>query len=149
MKTILFFLSIAVLLFFGCSNNSGSNPTDTGGVGVGVGTGGGTGGNGGGTGSVTFTVDVVHDQQNTNYFQFTPSTSVTLNNIVANCAAAGISNQQVAGDGTTVFTNNDPIYVPLTGVNVQSGQQWTFTLTGKIGSTTGQDYTSNTNYTIP
>ena len=147
MKTILFFLSIAVLLFFGCSNNSSSNPTGTGGVGtVGGGTG---GGNGGGTGNVTFTVDIVHDQQNTNYFQFTPSTSVTLTNIVANCAAANINNQQVQGDGTTVYTNNDPIYVPLTGVNLQSGQQWTFTLTGKIGSTTGQDYTSNANFTMP
>ncbi|MEJ2613366.1 MAG: hypothetical protein P8Z35_00255 [Ignavibacteriaceae bacterium] len=149
MRTILFFLSISILFLFGCSNNNG-NPASAGGVGgIGVAGGGNTGGNGTGGGAVTFTIDVVHNQQNVNYFQFTPSTGVTLTMVTGNCPAANVNNQQVQGDGTTLYTNNDPFYIPLTGINVQSGQQWTFTITGKIGSSTGQDYTSNARYTIP
>jgi hypothetical protein len=149
MKTILIFLSILILFFFGCSNNN-SNPASAGSVGgIGVAGGGNAGGNGAGSEAVTFTIDVVHDQQNVNYLQFTPNTDVTLTMVTGNCAAANVNNQQVQGDGTTVYTNNAPFYIPLTGINVQSGQRWTFTITGKIGSSTGQDYTSNTNYTIP
>ncbi len=97
----------------------------------------------------TFQVQLVQDQQQQPYFEFTPDTSVTVNLITADCADANVNNQQIQGDGTTVFSATVPFYIGPVTVALQSGQQWTFTITGKIGSTTGQDYTSTVNFTIP
>jgi len=149
-KIIVTFIPIIFLLIWGCSsNNTGSNPTNPFGGGTTIG-GGNTGGgnNGGGNGNVTFTVSVVQSQQQ-NYFQFIPSTGVTLDMATASCAALNVNNQQVQGDGTTVFSNANPLWIGPVTYTLQTGQQWTFTLSGKIGSSTGQAYNSTATYTIP
>lgn len=106
------------------------------------------GGGGGGTTSVTFTVALVQDQQQQTYFEFKPSTSVVVAQVTANCAAAGVNNQVVQGDGTTVYSQTTPFYIgPATGL--QQGQQWTFAIQGKLGSAQGQAYNVNTNFTVP
>lgn len=139
MKSIYLVLSLFFAFFLAsCSSDSssGNNPFVPGG--------------GGGTGNVTFTTTVVQDPNtNINYFQFTPSTGVTISKIIANCAAAGINNEEVTGDGTTVFTQADPAQVSAQGINLATGQVWTFVIEGKVGSSTGTAYTSNTSYTIP
>ncbi|MBK9334099.1 MAG: hypothetical protein IPM96_17255 [Ignavibacteria bacterium] len=104
-------------------------------------------GGGGGTGNVTFTTNVVQDQ-GVIYFQFVPSTGVTLTKITANCPQAQISNEVINGDGTTVYTQAAPMLLNTTGVTLAQGQQWTFVIEGKVGSATGTAYTSNVNYTI-
>jgi hypothetical protein len=129
-------LFLIVLIAFSCSDNA-TAPT----------TGGGLGGTGGGTGSVTFTVSLVQDQQQQYYFRFTPSVDVVINTVTANCAAANVNNEQVQGDGTTVFNANNPADVgPATGL--AQGQQWSFTIVGKLGSNTGAAYTSTATYTV-
>ena len=99
--------------------------------------------------NVTFTIQVVQDQQNGLYFEFTPSTGVTITKIVAVCQAAGVNetlNDADIEDG--IYNTTQPLYVgPLTGL--QSGQQWNFTISGNIGSAQGQTYSSPVNYTIP
>ncbi len=144
-KLFLMFIPAILLIIGGCSNNSsGGNPTNpfTGG-------GNGGGGTGGGTGNVTFQAQVGADQQNNQYFVFTPDQSVTLDLVVINCAALNVSNEQVNGDGTTVYSNNSPIQLGPINVQLQTGQQWTFTISGKIGSANGQAYSSTVNYQVP
>lgn len=105
-------------------------------------------GGGGGTGGVTFTVAVVQDNQQQLFFEFKPSTNVVITKITANCPAAGINNESVTGDGTTVYSQTNPAYVgPLTVI--QSGQQWSFQFEGKLGNAQGQAYNVSANYTIP
>lgn len=78
---------------------------------------------------------------------FKPSTSVVINTITANCPAAGVNNEQVTADGTTVFTANDPAYIgPVSGL--AQGQQWNFSIVGKVGSSNGASYTATANITI-
>lgn len=142
-KLYLLCLALCFLVLYGCSNDS-AGPTQAGGFGGGTNGGGNTGGGGGG---VTFTVALKQDQQQQTYFEFTPSTAVVINSITANCPEAGVTNEQVTDDGTTVYDANDPAYVgPLTGL--AQGQHWSFTIEGKIGSSTGTAYTATTNFTV-
>lgn len=137
----LFILFLPLLFFFlsGCSNDSGgsgSNPF-------------GTGGTGGGTGNVTITVAVVQDGQGQQYFQFTPSTSVVVNQVRLQCTAQQVD-ETVQGDGQTVYTTTDGFSVgPLNQGILQTGQQWNFTITGKVGSATGTAFTATPIYTVP
>ncbi len=129
--SIIFMLLIAVA-FSSCSNSTG------GGV-IGPG--------GGGTGNITFTTSVVQDQQGSNYFQYVPSEGVTLTTITASCPQLQITNEVVNGDGTTVFTPTNPLQVgPVQ--NLATGQQWTFVIVGKVGSSTGTAYSTTVNYTV-
>lgn len=142
MKTFFFlFLMMGVLLVVGCSDNA-TAPTTSGGIG------GGTGGGGGNTGGVTFTVTLQQVDQDNYQFIFTPSTGAVINTITANCAAANINNEQVQGDGTTVWNNNNPAGVTVPANILAQGQQWTFTIVGKVGSSTGAAYTATANLTI-
>lgn len=129
--SLLFFISLLALI--SCSDDA-------------TGTGGGLLGGGGG-GGVTFTVSIAQDQQQQFYFEFKPSTAVVINTITANCAAAGVNNQQVTDDGTTVYDANNPAYVGPITVLAQ-GQQWSFTIAGKLGSSTGTAYSVTTNYVV-
>ncbi len=131
---ILSVFAFLLLTFIGCSSDS---PTGSGGI----------GGGGGGTGGVTFTVSLVQDQQQQIYFRFTPSTGVVINTIRGVCQAIQVD-ETVTDNSGKVYTQNEPADVgPISGL--QQGQQWVFTITGKIGSTTGQAYTVTVNYTIP
>ncbi len=105
-------------------------------------------GGGGGTGNVTFTTSIATDPQtNQPYFQFVPSTGVTLVKITASCPALQISNEVINGDGTTVWTQQNPMYLgPVQGL--AQGQQWTFVIEGKVGSATGTAYTTTVNFTV-
>ncbi len=132
---------IIFFIFIGCNKDSGGTTTDP----FNSGTGGTTGGT---TGSVTFQVQIVHDQQGTNYFEFSPSTSVTITKITANCAQAGINNEEVQGDETTLYDQTSPADVPITGVTLQTGQTWSFVIVGKIGGSTGEAYSSNVSHTV-
>jgi hypothetical protein len=135
-KFFFLFLIAGVLLVVGCSDNA-TAPTG----------GGGLGGGGGTNGSVTYTVSLVQDQQQQYFFEFKPSVDAVINTITGNCAAAGINNEQVTDDGTTVYNANNPAYVGPITVLAQ-GQQWTFTIAGKIGSNTGAAYTATANFTV-
>lgn len=135
-KILLALFSILFILSNGCSDDSAGGGTDP------------FGGGGTGTGSVTFTVAIVQDNQQKLFFEFKPSTNVVLTQITANCAAAGVNNETVQGDGTTVYSSTNPIYIgPLTVT--QSGQQWTFKIEGKIGTAQGQAYNKDVNFTVP
>jgi len=137
MKKIFTIIPLIFLLFYsGCSDDSGSTATDP------------FGGGGGGTntGNVTFTVAVVQDNQQV-YFEFKPSTGVVINTIRGVCAALAID-ETVNADGTTVYSQTSPAYVgPIEGL--QSGSSFVFTITGKVGSSTGTAYTSTVNFTVP
>lgn len=129
-------LMFGALIVVGCSDDA-VGPT---------GTGGGLGG-GGTVGGVTYTVSLAQDNQQQYYFEFKPSVDAVINTITANCAAAGINNEQVTDNGTTVYNANNPAYVGPITVLAQ-GQQWSFTITGKIGSSTGTAYTVTANLTV-
>lgn len=141
MKKLLWLpLLLMVLLIFSCSDDPVA-PTDTGGIGGGTG--------GGGTGSVTFQVSLVQDNQQNYYFEFKPSVDVVVTMITVNCAAANVNNAQVQGDGTTVYKSTEPAYIQIPDPNVLAvGQQWSFTIAGKLGSSTGTAYSVTANYTI-
>lgn len=132
------FLMLSALITFSCSDDAVS-PNGGGGLGGG-------GGNGGG--GVTFTVTLQQIDQNNYQFVFAPSTGVVINTITANCPAANINNEQVTGDGTTVFNTNDPAAVNVPANILAQGQVWAFTIAGKIGSSTGTAYSSTANHTI-
>ena len=136
-KIFSLFLMVFALFAFSCSDDA--TAPNTGGLGGG-------GGNGGG--SVTFTVNLQQIDQDNYQFVFAPSTGVVINTITANCPAANINNEQVTGDGTTVFNTNDPAGVNVPANILAQGQVWTFTIAGKIGSSTGTAYSSTANHTI-
>lgn len=140
-KFFFLFLVMGVLLVVGCSDKA-TAPTGSGGIG-----GGGNGG-GGNTGGVTFTVTLQQVDQDNYQFVFTPNTGAVINTITANCAAANINNEQVAGDGTTVWNTNNPAGVTVPANILAQGQKWTFTIVGKVGSSTGAAYTATANLTI-
>lgn len=132
------FLIISALIAFGCSDNA-TGPT-TGGIGGGI-------GGGGNTGGVTYTVALAQDNQQQYYFEFKPSVDAVITTITANCAAANVNNEQVTDDGTTVYNANNPAYVgPIT--ILAQGQQWTFAIAGKLGSSTGTAYSVTANFTV-
>jgi hypothetical protein len=141
MKKLLWLpLLFVVLLIFSCSEDPVS-PTDTGGIGGGTG--------GGGTGSVTFQVSLVQDNQQNYYFEFKPSVDVVISTITVNCTAANVNNEQIQGDGTSVYKNTEPVYIQIPDPNILAqGQQWSFVIAGKIGSSTGTAYSVTANYTI-
>jgi hypothetical protein len=132
------FLMISALIAFSCSDNA-TAPT-TGGIGGGI-------GGGGTTGGVTYTVTLAQDNQQQYYFEFKPSVDAVITTITANCAAANVNNEQVTDDGTTVYNANNPAYVGPITVLAQ-GQQWTFTIAGKLGSSTGTAYSVTANFTV-
>ena len=137
-KFFFLFLITGVLLVIGCSDNATAPTTGGGGTG---------GGGGGNTGGVTYTVSLAQDQQQQYFFEFKPSVDAVVNTITANCAAAGVNNEQVTDNGTTVYNANNPLYVGPITVLAQ-GQQWTFTIVGKLGSSTGAAYTATANFTV-
>ena len=131
-------LIMGALIIVGCGDDA-AGPTGAGG-------GLGGGGNGGG-GGVTYTVTLAQDNQQQYYFEFKPSVDAVINTITANCAAANVNNEQVPDNGTTVYNANNPAYVGPITVLAQ-GQQWTFTIAGKLGSSTGSAYTATANFTV-
>ena len=142
MKYLLSAVFVFSLLFFaGCSNDAA--PTGTGGGGLG----GGGGNGGGGNGTVTFQVATQQGQNGGIDFVFTPSTNVTLTQIAVSLPAQNF-NDNVQGDGTTVFGPQNAFSVGEYN-GTASGQQWTFVITGKIGSATGTAYNVTSNFTIP
>lgn len=137
MKSLFAALSLLIFAFIysGCSNSStnGNDPFNPGG--------------GGNTGNITFTTSVVQDQQNNTFFRFAPSADVTLDSIVVNCAALGITNVVVTGDHQTVFNAQNPMDLgPITGL--AQGQEWTFKISGKQGTSQGTGYSTTFNYTV-
>lgn len=132
-------LIIGALVVVGCGDDA-AGPT---------GAGGGLGGGGNGGGSVTFTSSLVQDNQQNYFFELKPSTAVVVNSVTVNCAAANVNNAQVQGDGTTVFSSTEPVYISVQDPNILAqGQQWSFTIAGKIGSSTGTAYSASTNCPI-
>jgi len=133
-KIFSLFLILGALFAFSCSDDA-TSPNS-----------GGIGGGGGGTGGVTYTVTVAQDNQQQLFFEFKPSVDAVITTITANCAAANVNNEQVTDNGTTVYNANNPAYVGPITVLAQ-GQQWTFTIAGKLGSSTGTAYSVTANYT--
>ena len=129
-------LIMGALILVGCGDDA-DGPTGAGGGLCG-------GGNGG---CVTYTVTLAQDNQQQYYFEFKPSVDAVINTITANCAAANVNNEQVTDNGTTVYNANNPAYVGPITVLAQ-GQQWTFTIAGKLGSSTGSAYTATANFTV-
>jgi len=127
-KLFSLFLLISALISFSCSDDA-------------TGPGGGGFGGGGGGGGVTFNVTIQQIDQDNYQFVFTPSTAVVINTITINCAAANVNNQPVTGDGTTVWNNNNPAGVTVPFNILAQGQKWSFTIAGKLGSSTGTAYT--------
>lgn len=133
-------LFISSFYFFGCKDNV-TNPVD-GGDGVSG------GGGGGGTGNVTFTVTAVQGaQQGFTNFAFKPSVNVTVTTVEVSLPAQNFT-------FTETNPNPDEVFDPAVGFQIEDyqgvavGQQWTFKITGKIGSSTGQAYDVTVNYTI-
>jgi hypothetical protein len=141
---ILLFAGLFIIIS-GCKkDDSGTNPTGTLG-------GGGIGGGGGGdnTGNVTFTTAIVQDDQNQLWFEFKPSTGVIIQRITAKCQALGIDDAiEDVNIPDDVFNNTSPLYIGPITVTLQQGQQWTFTISGKIGSIQGQSFSTTFNYTV-
>jgi|WetSurMetagenome_2_1015567.scaffolds.fasta_scaffold00867_6 hypothetical protein len=139
-KLFSLFLLISALISFSCSDDA-TAPTGSGGIG---------GGGGGNTGGVTYTVSLVQDNQTQKYyFEFKPSVAVVINTITINCAAANVNNAQVTDNGTTVYTSTDMAYVEIPDPNVLAqGQKWTFTIAGKLGTSTGTAYSVSAECTI-
>lgn len=129
------FIMISAFIAFSCSDNA-TGPTIGGGI-----------GGGGNTGGVTYTVTLAQDNQQQYYFEFKPNVDAVINTITANCPAANVNNEQVSDNGTTVYNANNAAYVGPITVLAQ-GQQWTFTIAGKLGSSTGTAYSVTANYTV-
>ena len=132
------FLIISALIAFSCSDDA-TGPS-----------GGGLGGGGNGGGGVTFTMGAVQGSaQGQTIFTFKPSTAVVVTSVTFNCAAAGVNNQQVPDDGTTVYTSTNPDYFEVVDPNILAqGQKWSFTIAGKLGSSTGTAYSVAANCDI-
>jgi len=126
---ITLFFSIILFLFISCGDddNSDSNPFGPDQT----------------SGSVTFQVSIQQDQQIGTYFHFKPSVDVKVIKVV------GVLNGQIYnidGDPNTVMSAAEGFSVTVS--NPETGDQWSFTITGKIASN-NSDFTSNVNYTIP
>ncbi|MFZ1322910.1 MAG: hypothetical protein WAT71_15240 [Ignavibacteria bacterium] len=139
MKSIYLVLSLFFALFLsscGSDSSTGNNPFVP-------------GGGGGGTGNISYTITLVNDP-NTNVpaFVLNPSANATITKVTVNCAAAGVNNEEFTGDGTTVYMPNAGPTISTQGITLANGQQWTFKIEGKEGSSTGAVYTANANYTI-
>ena len=151
---LIFSLAFLFFAFFGCGGdgNGDSNPVGIGGLGDGGGNGGGGGGN---TGNVSIQVNAIQDpnDQSTVIFQFTPSESITVSSVNVSISGSQYS-ETIQADGTTVYSPQDgfvitsPIAQSGQYPGIQSGQTWTFTIAGKVGSANGADYTATANYTV-
>ncbi len=138
MKRILSIFSFITILaiFAGCSEDSGSNPTDPFG-----------GGGGTNTGGVVFTIGQRNGDQGGIMFTCKPSVAVTVTELTVSLPAQNYTDPY-QGDGTTVFQAGVVVDVgEYTGV--ASGQQWSFNFKGKIGNAQGKDYNVTSTYTIP
>ena len=135
MKRIAFpLIALLFVLVSGCKKDDAGSGTDP------------FGGGGGGGGGVTFQVTVVRDQQNQPFFQFTPSTPVTVTQVTA--TLQGAQPNVLNGDGTTVYSAQNPFVIgPVTGL--AAGQQWSFVIQGKIGNAQGAAYNVTTNFVVP
>jgi len=136
MKKLLTLIIVTFALFYsGCSNDSGGTGTDPFGPG------------GGGTGNVTFTITVEQGQQGIN-FRLKPSQSITVTTITVSLPAQNFTDPITNPNPDEVFdTANGFVVGEYTGT--ASGQQWTFAVQGKIGSSTGTAYNVTSNFTIP
>ena len=132
------FLILTAMVAFSCSDDAVS-PNGGGGLGGG-------GGNGGG--GVTFTIGTKQGQQGGIVFTFKPSTDVTLTTATLKLPAQQYEDVLTNPDPSTVFTAQN-VYDLDEYTGVVSGQQWTITFVGKLGSTTGTAFTVTANYTIP
>lgn len=137
-KTILFLISIILVLSTACSDDQGGSVTDpfgTGGI--------------GGTGNVTFTISSKLDQQGGATFSATPSVAIKLSKITASVAAQQYS-ESAQYDGATVINANvtEEFAEYPAGSGVASGQQWTFQFEGTLASN-NHAYNVTSNYTIP
>lgn len=126
---------LALVLFFSflissCKKDSSTNP-----IGPPVG------------GTVTFTISVEEGQQGT-IFRFKPSTSVTVNQVTVSLPAQQFQDVVTNPNPDEVFDTANG-FVVGEYLGVQTGQQWTFNVQGKIGSATGTAYNVTTNFTIP
>jgi len=124
-------ISLFLLFFIGCSKHS----DDTNPIGINP--------IGGGNGNVTVQVSIQQDQQGLYYFLFKPSVSVKLNKIDA---TLNNNTETVNGDGTTTFSPTEGFSIQVN--NPATGDQWSFSITGKIASD-NKDFTSTVNYTVP
>lgn len=135
MKIIPFVILGFIVGFIGCKKEV--NPVDSGGGGF-------LGG-----GNVTMTVALVQNNQGEQLFLFKPSADVVVSEVKVQCADQQIDDT-VQADGQTVYTKAEGFSVgPLNQDILQTGQQWKFTVKGKIGSSTGTAYSVSLNYTIP
>lgn len=136
MKRLLsFLLFAAMLMFFGCSNDSG-NPTGVGNVGT-------------GGGNVTFAMGIAQGPQGGIVFTFKPSANVTLKTLVLKLPGQQFEDTITNPDPATVFEGGTEYSTEQEYTGVVSGQQWEFTFTGNVGSTTGSAFTVTSTYTIP
>jgi len=139
MKKIAALLITGTLLLFsscGKDDNNNNNPLNP--------------GIGGGAGNVSFTVALAQDDQQAIFFEFTPSTNVVITSMSAQCQALNfndtVTDDQIPDD---IFGPQQPLYVGPVTLNLQQGQQWSFTMQGKVGSATGQAFNASANFTVP
>jgi len=129
-------LAIAVLFIssfylVGCKSDTVTNPI----------------GGGGGTGNVTFTVSTAAgSQQDLTNFLFKPSVNITVTTVVVSLVAQSFTFTETNPAPDVVFNPTDGFQIE-DYQGVAAGQQWTFKITGKIGSSTGQAYDVTVNYT--
>jgi hypothetical protein len=133
------FLIISALIAFSCSDDA-TGPS-----------GGGLGGGGNGGGGVTFTMGAVQGSaQGQTIFTFKPSVDVTVTTVTLSLPAQSFTDTQTNPDPNTVLTAQNVYGLDQQEyIGVQSGQQWTFTFVGKLGSSSGTAYNVTANYTIP
>jgi hypothetical protein len=136
-KIFSLFLMLSALIAFSCSDNAVA-PTGGGGI----------GGGGGGGGSVTFTIGTKQGQQGGIIFTFKPSANVTVTTATLRLPAQQYEDVLTNPDPNEVFTAQN-VYDLDEYTGVATGQQWTFTFVGKLGSSSGTAYTVTANYTIP
>ncbi len=146
MKTIKIIIFFSFLfLLWGCNKSDNStNPTGSlGTIGGGLGTGGGN------TGNVTVQAQFIQYQGNY-YFDFVPSTTVYMTEIIANCAAAGVNNERVNVNLTSDANNSVDIDVTdlVNQGQITQGQQWNFTINGNLDNQQGTAFTASANCTV-
>jgi len=139
-KLAIAILFISSFYLVGCKSDTVTNPTGGGG-------GFGGGGGGGGTGNVTFTVSTTQgSQQDFTNFLIKPSVNVTVTTVVVSLPAQSFTFTETNPNPDVVFNTTDGFQIE-DYQGVAAGQQWTFKITGKIGSSTGQAYDVTVNYT--
>ena len=98
----------------------------------------------GNTTNVTFEITSQPGQENSTEFLFKPNVDVKITKVDVEMGGA---TDVVTGDGTTVYLSNN--WYVLAGYNgVSTGQQWSFTFSGKTAEN-NQDYKVTIKYTIP